>query len=107
MQLEALAADLEHDLVAIGLVRISILGGPADAGEAELPDVDQGVVAGGEDVAIEPGWHRLVRDQPSRRAFGFEVPDAEDVIDVPVRVDRRVQRRTGPSADRLMDVARH
>ena len=84
-------------MVPVGLVRVAVLGGPLQVVDAELPPVDDLVVAGGGDVAVEPGWHRLVGDDPRLRAsrrsrrLGLPHRHAEDVVDVAVGVDGGVE----------------
>ena len=48
VQLERGAADVEAEPVAIGLVRVAVLGGPLQVREPELALVDERVVPGGE-----------------------------------------------------------
>ena len=82
-------------VVAVGLVGVAVLERPLEVGQLELPTVDHLVVPGGGDVAVEAGGHTLVRDDPDTRRAGVArrglvTLDAEDVVDVAVRVDDRV-----------------
>ena len=107
-QREAAAAHRELERVVVGPVRVAVLGRPVQVGEAELPPVDDGVVAGGEDVAVEAGRQRVVGDDlgggPALRG-GLLLPDrhAEDVVDVPVGVDGGVEAGRAPGADVVVD----
>ena len=53
VQLEPLAADVEVEPVAVRLVGVAVLGRPERLRRAELPLVDDAVVPGGLDVALE------------------------------------------------------
>ena len=92
----------------VGPVGVAVLGGPVQVGEAELAAVDDGVVAGGEDVAVEAGGQGVVGDDlgggPALRG-GLLLPDrhAEDVVDVAVRVDGGVEAVGAPGADVVVD----
>ena len=102
------AADRELQRVVVGPVGVAVLGRPVQVGEAELPAVDDGVVAGGEDVAVEAGGQRVVRDDlGGGPALGQRLllPDrhAEDVVDVPVGVDGGVEAVRAPGADVVVD----
>ena len=107
-QREPDATDRDVQRVVVGPVGVAVLGGPVQVGEAELPTVDDGVVAGGEDVAVEAGRQRVVRDDlgggPALRR-GLLLPDrhAEDVVDVPVGVDGGVEAGRAPRADVVVD----
>ena len=92
----ASSTDFELEMIAVGAVGIAVLGGPLERLEVELPAVDDSVVTGSHDVAVEPGRQRFVghhhRFGPSGLGrLGGPHRHAEDVIDVPVGVDRRVQ----------------
>ena len=89
--------------VRVRLVRVAVVGRPLEPLDLELPLVDRRVVARGEHVALEALRHVLVRDHVRLAApLGLEERDAEDVIDVPVRVDRGVERSLGPRPDLLV-----
>ena len=110
VQLERGAADVEAEPVAIGLVRVAVLGGPLQVREPELALVDERVVPGGEHVAVEPRGHGLVGHYtgagpaPAGRLL-LEDGHAEDVVDVAVRVHGCVQRRARPAPELLMHLA--
>ena len=112
VQLERLAADLDVERVAVGLVGIAVLDRPAQPRRLELPLVDHRVVARGQPVAVEARGDRLVRDDARRRpAVGARLllveVDAEDVVDVAVREDRGVEpaRRPRRGSSRARDLA--
>ncbi len=103
-------ADLEVEMVAVGAVRVAVLGRPLERVDRELPPVDDRVVAGGQHVAVEAGRQRLVGDDHRRRPAaggGLLLPDrdAEDVVDVTVRVDRGVEPARRPRAQRGVHLA--
>ena len=96
VELEARVADLEGVPVDIGLVRIAVLGRPAQPGYLELPLVDHAVVPGRHDVAVEAVGQGLVGHDawgaPSRGpGLLVEGGHPEDMVDVAVRVHRGVE----------------
>ncbi len=102
-QRERHAADLKRQLVAVGAVWVAVPGGPAQARHAELAAVDDLVVSSGHHVPVEPLRHSLMRYHYRRRPavlLGLGLPDrdTEDMVDMPVRVDRGVQPLAGSSA---------
>jgi AcrR family transcriptional regulator len=107
VQLEALAADLEVEAGAVGLVGVAVARGPVRSGEPELPLVDDAVVSGGLDVALEARRDGFVRDDARRLpavllGFGLVQLDAEAVVDVAVGEDRGVEPVGAPGAQRLV-----
>ena len=60
--------------LVVGAVRVAVLGGPLQVGEAELAPVDDGVVAGREDVAVEAGRQGVVGDHLGRGPALLESP---------------------------------
>ncbi len=56
------AAHRHVERVVVGPVGVAVLGRPVEVGEAELAAVDDRVVARGEDVAVEAGGQRVMRD---------------------------------------------
>ena len=94
--------------VVVGAVGIAVFRRPVQVLEAELAAVDDRVVAGGEDVAVESGRQRMVGDDlwcaPSLLSR-LLLPDRhpEDVVDVAVGVHGGVEARVAPAPDVAVD----
>ena len=107
---EAHPANLEVERVAVGRVGVAVVGWPDEARDAELARVDGPVIPRRQAVAVEAGGNPLVRDHARRRpalppCLLLEGRQAEDVVDVPVREDRGVERPAVPAADRGVELA--
>ncbi len=88
----------------VGAVRVAVLGRPHQVGEPELPAVDDGVVAVGEDVAVETRRQGVVGDDlgcSPAALCGLLLPHrhAEHMVDVAVRVDGGVEPVCVPGPD--------
>ena len=102
-------ADVEVEMVAVGAVGIAVLGGPLEGLDVELPPVDDAVVAGGPDVAVEAGRKGLVGHHHRCRPAGLgrlrrPDRDAEDVVDVAVGVDGGVEAVGPPGPQGVVDL---
>ncbi len=72
-QFKALAANLQRQMLAEGFVGVAVLSRPDEAGHAELPLVDGGVIACRQAIALKAGDDGFVPDdmrifQPAARA---------------------------------------
>ncbi len=114
-EFEAHAADLELEALVVEQrgrrrrdAKTLVGGALRDVhGSAELARVDGGVVTGGLHVAREAIGHRAVRDDTRRRlARQQERAEPVGVVDVPVRIDRRVHGRLRALAQARGEVGR-
>ena len=97
-------ADRELQHIVIGAIGVAVVRRPVEVLEAELAPVDDRVVAGGEDVTVEAGRQGMVGDHLRRLPPPFVrllLPDgnAEDVVDVAVRVHGGVESGRTPAPD--------
>ena len=106
VQLEALAADVEVEPVAVRLVGVAVLGRPERLLRAELPLVDdrrctrRSRRSGRSGPAIASCATTRGGCQPLLARFGLVELDAEAVVDVAVGEDRGVEPVAAPAAQR-------
>ena len=106
-QLELFSAHVDDVVMAVSDVGVAVLSRPAQVRRSELSLIDNGVVAVREDVAVKARREMLVRDHLRRRPapfcrFRLEIGDAEDVVDVTMRIDRRVEGTRRPRTERVV-----
>jgi hypothetical protein len=107
-EFEPFAADVECEPVLIGDVGVDVVGRPAHVLEPELDLVDVLLEADRPQVPVEARDDVGVGDdaRPCTVLRGFREPRrvAHAVVDVPMRVDQRVQRCVRVCAHLLVDV---